>query len=684
VSPYSNREQARALQAAEPERTPRARQPERAPADEPQRAPRARGPERALQADERERALRAREAQRALRTRQPERALQADERERALRAREAQRALRTRQPERALQADERERALRAREAQRALRTREAQRVPRARAPERAPPAHEPGHDPAATAARARVPPSLGGVGPLGRAGQIALAFALLSGLVTHGYHLFQYPLYSTDEGIYVERAWSVIREGRLAPQTYFYDHAPGGWLVLAAWEFVLPRHFETFGNPIDSGRVLMLLLHLASVFFLFQITRRFSGSLRAAIIATFFFNFSPLAIYYQREVLLDNIMVFWLLLSIYLLLRREGQLFAGLWSGVAFGISVVSKENAIFFAPTIYYLLSRQVRWDSNRHFAQMFWLFGAGAAVFAYFLFATLKGELLPPRLSFDLSHPPQGHVSLLYEMWYQIHRNQGALFQNGSYLWSTWQPKDGILLAAGTVAMASSLYLGWQERKQDPALLVAGTLALEIAFYLARGSVILDFYVLPLIPLYALNIALITERALSRISPQTARLALPALSAFCGLLLFLPSTHYFLQHGFRGQPDHLADVYNLPLTNLQDEQIAWIRQNIPPTDKIITDEDIWVALHDVRPYYPYAQSHWNAASDPKIRDNIFHDNPQDIDYIVLSNQMKRAMEINNGGGQEQWILSALDNATPVWQLVRGDVSLAIYKVQK
>jgi 4-amino-4-deoxy-L-arabinose transferase-like glycosyltransferase len=634
VSPYSDKERARALQADEPQRTPRAREPGRTlQADEPQRTPRAREPGRTLQADEAQPAPRAREPARTPQAYRP------------------------------------------------------QRAPRAPEPEQTPRAREPGHDQAATAAPARVPPSLGGIRPLGRAGQVALAFALLSGLATHGYHLFQYPLYSTDEGIYVERAWSVIREGRLSPQTYFYDHAPAGWLVLAAWEFVLPRHFETFGNPVNSGRVLMLLLHLASVFFLFQIARTFSGSLRAPLIATFFFNFSPLAIYYQREVLLDNMMVFWLLLSIYLLLRRDHQLFAGLWSGVAFGISVITKENAIFFAPSIYYLLSRRVRWESRRHFGQTFWLFGAGAAISIYFLFATLKGELLPARLSFDLSHPPQGHVSLLYEMWYQIHRNQTALFVRGSYLYTMWEPKDGVLLAFGTVAMAASLYLGWQERKQDPALLVAGTLALEIAFYLARGSVILDFYVLPLIPLFALNIGLIADRALRRIPASTARVALPALAGFCGLLLFLPTTGYFVQHGFPGQPDHLADVYNLPLTNVQNEEIAWVRQHIPPTDKIITDEDIWVQLHDVRPSYPYAQSHWNAASDPQIRENIFHSSWQNIDYIVASNQMRNAMRLNNAGdgGQESWILDALNNhSTEVWHITRGNVTVAIYQVQK
>ena len=230
---------------------------------------------------------------------------------------------------------------------------------------------------------------------LGRWGVVALAFALVTGLLTHGYHLFSYPLYSTDEGIYVERAWAVIREDRLSPVTYFYDHAPGGWLMLAAWEFLLPKHFEMFGNPVNSGRVLMLLVHLASVFFLFEIARRLSGGLLAPVIATFLFNFSPLAVYYQRMVLLDNLMVVGVLLSIYLLLLSRARLFAGFWSGLAFGISVITKENAIFFAPTLIYLLSRRTKGDPSRRFAITLWLFAAGMSVLAYLLYATLKGEL-------------------------------------------------------------------------------------------------------------------------------------------------------------------------------------------------------------------------------------------------------------------------------------------------
>jgi hypothetical protein len=381
-------------------------------------------------------------------------------------------------------------------------------------------------------------------------------------------------------------------------------------------------------------------------------------------------------------VLLDNIMVFWVLLSIYLLLRREIRVFTGLWSGLAFGAAVLTKENALFFAPTIFYLLYRRSKGAQNSRFTMMFWLFAATAATSIYFLFATLKNELLPKGLDFSLTHPAGGHSSLLYEMWYQLHRNQGTLFSHSSYLYTMWLPKDAFLMAGGTAAMAIALLLGWRERRRNPGFLIAGTLALEIAFYLARGSVILDFYVIPLIPMYALCIALVADRALKRISIPYIRAAIPAL---CAALLLLPTGGYLLTHGQQGQLQ-AADPYYLPLTYLQQEQISWIQHNIPPGARIVSDDDIWVALHDGHPSYPNDVSHWNAVGDPAVRNKEFGGgNWQDIDYIVMSNAMRQAMIINNAGGQENWILNALDNhSVEVWHARRGALQLEIYKIQK
>src|SRR5690242_1625232 len=179
--------------------------------------------------------------------------------------------------------------------------------------------------------------------------RVVLLLSVAAGAVTHGFNLFSYPLYVTDEGIYIQQAWSVLRQDRLSPYTYFYDHAPAGWLVIAGWVAFLPGQFQTFGNAINTGRMLMLILHAFNTFLLFSITRHLSGSRAAAVIAAFFFNVSPLAVFYQRQVLLDNLMVSWLLLTVFFLTTgrdwRSGDLriVGAIFSGVAFGIAVLTK-----------------------------------------------------------------------------------------------------------------------------------------------------------------------------------------------------------------------------------------------------------------------------------------------------------------------------------------------------
>jgi 4-amino-4-deoxy-L-arabinose transferase-like glycosyltransferase len=523
-------------------------------------------------------------------------------------------------------------------------------------------------------------------------GRVLLLLSLLTGAILHGYHLFLYPLYITDEGIYMQQAWSVLREGRLSPYTYFYDHAPAGWLMIAAWVSILPHQFEAFGNAINTGRVLMLLVHIASTFLLFQVARRLSGSLIAAVVATFFFNLSPLAIYYQRQVLLDNLMVFWVLLSLYLAASNDRRVLTPLLSGLALGICVVTKENAIFFVPVIGYLLYSNIRQRRNFSFAFSFWLYTSLSVISLYFLYAVLKNELLPAHLNFNLNQPPAEHVSLLYTIWQQLHRSQGSILDRHSLVWmfslGAWLPKDTFLLAGGAVATLVNLFIGVRDRRKHRGELVAALLALSYAFYLARGSVALEFYVIPLIPFAALNIGLLAGRIL-RLVPQSRRLPLLAGSAQALILgvsfavLLLPPGGYVLVHNQAGKVA-LHDLYKLPLTPLQAQQLAFIRQHIPPSARIVMDDDLWVQLHDVQPYYPFAHSHWKASSDPAVRDKLFARNWRNIDYIVLSNKMVTAMQQNNTDGSENYILEALSHGKQIWSVTRGNISLAIFQIQK
>src|SRR5947209_14790755 len=130
--------------------------------------------------------------------------------------------------------------------------------------------------------------------------RLRVVVSLATVAVTHGYKLFKYPLYVTDEGIYIQQAWSVLREARLSPYTYFYDHAPAGWLVIAGWVAILPSQFQTFGSAIDTGRALMLLVHITSTLLVYRVTAPLSCSKAGAVIAAFIFNVSPLSFFYLR------------------------------------------------------------------------------------------------------------------------------------------------------------------------------------------------------------------------------------------------------------------------------------------------------------------------------------------------------------------------------------------------
>src|SRR5947209_5943382 len=238
-------------------------------------------------------------------------------------------------------------------------------------------------------------------------GRLLLPLVLVVTFVSHAINMFAYPLYLGDEGIYMEQAWAVLKGIGLTPYTYTYDHAPAGWLLIAAWLRLLPRGVAQWGMAENSGRVLMLLLALCSTALLYRLARRFTGSEAAAVLAALTFALSPLSLYYGRMVLLDTIMVFWLLLALELM-TADGGLFALIGGGAAFGLAVLTKENAILFMPLLVYALYIASRERHFYRFGVSGWLYVCFGILSYYFLFAVLKGELLPPAL-----HGPH-HVSL------------------------------------------------------------------------------------------------------------------------------------------------------------------------------------------------------------------------------------------------------------------------------
>ncbi len=464
------------------------------------------------------------------------------------------------------------------------------------------------------------------------AGERGLVLGLVVvGLVAHSFNMLDYPSFTfkDDEGIYAAQSWAVLREGHLTPYTYFYDHAPAGWLLSALW-MALTGGTNTFGNAVDSGRVLMLGLHLGMVPLLYGLTRRLGGTPLAAALATLLFSLSPLAVFYQRMFLLDNIMLFWLLLSLYWLSDEAGRLSHRVLSGLAFGLALVTKETAVFVLPAVLLLAWRQRR-PHQGNFAFSSWFVPMLMVVSWYPLYALLKGELLGAGQAFGFFVTNGGGsgsgVSLVDALKWQSTRSGGGIFNLDNLFWqlvrTDWWPRDPILLAGGSLASLINLLRGWRNRQA----LIGGLLGLLPLVYLGRGGIVFDYYILFAIPFLCLNLALLAGWLLARLpgrgSLVVATLAVVALVVSYSLLGSLPAL--FTEH-----PD-LAGR----------EATSWIKQNIPASSRLIIRDDLWAGLHEPGlggPSFPNAHSHWKVASDPAIRDGVFEGDWRKVDYMVMS----------------------------------------------
>ncbi|HEX5506844.1 MAG TPA: glycosyl hydrolase family 8 [Thermomicrobiales bacterium] len=461
-----------------------------------------------------------------------------------------------------------------------------------------------------------------------------VAGLVLVGLVAQGLNMFNNPGFAGlgDEGIYTSQAWAVLREGRLAPYTYFYDHAPAGWILLAGWMGLTGGPF-TFGDAIDSGRVLMLLLHLAMVVWLYRLARRLGCGAPTAALATLLFSLSPLALFYQRLVLLDTIMLFWALLSLDLLLDGRGRLSRVALSGVCFGLAFLSKETAVVMLPAFLLIAVMQRRRHQGR-FAVGGWLLPMALVASLYPLYAALKGELLPAGEAAYLAIVGGGtnaHVSLLEALKWQASRGGGGAFNLDNQFWQfvrgDWLPRDPVLFVGGAAASIVNLLRGVAPgRFRDRRALVAGALGLLPLAYLARGGVVLVFYVLDVIPFFCLNLALLFEPRLRR---PPARAAAP-------LALALPVA---LVGGY-AQAGTLQPLFTARPALAARESVAWVKAHVPSQSLIVTHDDPWTDLHEPGlggPAFPNVHNHWKVALDPAIRDGVFHDDWRTVDYVIM-----------------------------------------------
>ena len=469
----------------------------------------------------------------------------------------------------------------------------------------------------------------------------------------HTYNLFSYPYYENDEGTYMSQAHALITEGRLSPYVYWYDHALGGWIVIAFFAKITGGMFA-FGSSVNFGRVLMFGFHIVSALMIYVIARRVSKGYVAAFIATMIFALSPLAIYYQRRVLLDNMMTTLILCAVAILYKKKITMRWLMVSAILFASAVLVKETAIVFLPALLIGVSQR-RKEIAQKWIHLKWMGVSGVIILLYPLFAFFRGELFDAQGGGD-------HVSLIGTLLWQMSRkgadvafwNKGSAFMGGVM---DWMYHDPYFIIAGIIA--SILLIVWSLGRKD--LRVIAVSIIFFFFYLMRGGMVLNFYIVPLIPFIALAIALIFDKWARYIA--NGRKILFAITSAVFLIiivaaLVMPTQKHFLVNETKAQ----VDVVN------------WVKENISTDATIAIDDYMYADYHDVRfgngKVFDRADIFWKIESDPQIRKNIYSDDWRNIDYVVASS----TFDTHRTHGQLEFVGEAASSAIEIAQFYSND----------
>lgn len=440
---------------------------------------------------------------------------------------------------------------------------------------------------------------------------------LIVAFFLHSYNMFHFPYYENDEGTYMSQARAVLYKNQLAPYTYFYDHAPLGWIQIALWIKIVGGFF-VFGNAINTGRVFILLLKLLSILLLYLITKHFTNNVIFSALASLIYSVSPMGIFFQRRVLLDSIMTFWMLLSIWLVSQKTLTLYKIILSAVFFSIGVLSKETMIFLIP-VYALIIHKNESISKKYRAIVIWVVISSFIISLYPFYALYKQEFFPTQ-----GKP----VSLVETLKKQSTRGSNLPFFNSksdfAKQWSDWIMLDSFILLGGVISTIANLLIGSFYSK--PKLYIPSLLIIFFGIFLMRGGLIFDFYIIPVIPLFALNIAVfINLLYLKDIKLYKFILTL--------LMVFVILEYYIYVN------KRLSFFYVKDETKPQSEVVQWIINNIPNNSKIIIDSYAYVDLK-YNDRFPNAVEYVKLIYDPMIAEQ-YGGKELKVDYILLTHNM-------------------------------------------
>jgi hypothetical protein len=457
-----------------------------------------------------------------------------------------------------------------------------------------------------------------------------------------------------DEGTYVAQAWAVQHWRTLAHYTYWYDHPPLGWLLLATWT-TLTGAFSRAASAVAAGREFMLVVQVLSAGLLYVLARRLGLRRPSAVAAVLLFSLSPLALSFHRAVYLDNLATPFLLGAFVLTLSPSRRLAAYAGAGLCFAAAVLAKETSLLLLPAILWQYWR-VNDQRNRRYslavaASLFLL-----VVAVYPLAALLRGELLPGP----------GHVSLVDAIRFQLagRASGGSVLDPDSVNRHTvdlWLSSDPWLLAGAAALVPAGLWI----RRIRPVTVAFAILA---AMTLRPGYLPIPL-VIGMLPFAAVVIAGVADAAAGHLagSPGSRR-ALGAV-ALAGVVVV---GGLALPRWYQRDRDLMTVDHDRPFQQAE----AWINGHVPHRGRLLVDDSLWVDL--VQDGYPPGQVVWfyKLDTDRDVRAR-YPRGWRDFDYVVSAATLRAFPD------RLPQVAEAVRNSRPVASFGHGAERVEIRKIQ-
>lgn len=465
-----------------------------------------------------------------------------------------------------------------------------------------------------------------------------IATLVLVGVIMHAWNLFGYPRYQGDEGVYMASAWSLLH-GNITPYTYTYGHPPLGWALIALW-CQMTGGFFTFGTSVNTGRVFMVVCYAVSAIFVYLIALRVTRHWHTATIATALFSYSPLSITFQREVLLDNIAIMWMLIAVYLLVISDSRMRYLLASAALFGVSTLTKETMIVLFPAFAVGVWRGVT-PFQRRYVLLVFSYATLGIVSIFVLVSLLKNEFFPTGTLLGGQAP---HVSMIATFQSQVSRggDQGSFFQQ----WQTWIGSDIVLTLGGLIATIANLWL----YRTKPIAQAIALLPTIYFLFLARGGVTFAYYIIVVLPFFALNIALLADLAITRLINES-RVERPAGAAGSYArvpdVVMLATLVTVLMIGVYQAPINRTDL-TASAVSPEVEAMQWMAANAPRSSTVVANHYFYLDLRSTGGMgaptgasFENVQMYWNVATDKAVLNGVLHDNWNNIDYVIEDSDM-------------------------------------------